>query len=104
MLKQSIIYLVASILIILFAKYIYLLILYIDMAYVYINVHLAPIFSHSATGILIRKIASLTLIPVILAGIPAAIYWLFKRQAMPYLIPLIWILWVIIVLSKILIR
>ena len=104
MLKQSIIYLVASILIILLAKYIYLLILYIDMAYVYINVSIAPVFSHSATGVLIRKIVSLTLIPVILAAIPAIIYWLFKRRAMPYLIPSIWILWVIIVLSKILIR
>ncbi|KTD22940.1 hypothetical protein [Legionella londiniensis] len=104
MLKQSIIYLVASILVVLFAKYIYLIILYIDMTYVYINVKLAPIFSRSALGILIRKIVTLTVIPIALSAIPALIYWVIKRRFMPYFIQLVWLFWVIIVLSKILIR
>lgn len=104
MLKQSFIYLGLSILIVLFAEYAHLMIVYIDMLYAYVNVKLAPIFSHSDLGIMIRKVFSLLLIPVTIASIPALLYRLFKGRPMPYFIELTWFLWLILVLSKILIQ
>jgi hypothetical protein len=104
MLRQSIVYLVLSVLIVVFAAYVHLLIVYIDMLYVFINVKLAPIFSHSATGILIRQILVLTLLPLLVVGIPALIYRSFKKQQMPYFFEILWLLWLILVLSKILIH
>lgn len=104
MLRQSLIYLILSILVVLFAQYVHLLVVYVDMVYTFINVQLAPIFSNSATGIMIRKVISLVLIPVIIAAIPALIYRAIKGKQMPYFIEVTWFLWLIIVLSKVLIR
>jgi len=103
MLKQSLIYLLLSILIVLLAEYAHLLILYIDMFYTYINVKLAPIFSHTSVGIMTLKIFTLVLIPVVLASTPALGYRLIKGRHMPYFIETAWLFWLVIVLSKILI-
>lgn len=104
MLRQSIVYLVLSVFIVIFAAYAHLLIVYIDMLYTVINVKLAPIFSNSAIGILIRQILVLTLLPVLLVGIPALLYRGLKKQQMPYFFESIWLLWLILILSKILIH
>ncbi len=104
MLKQIILYFVLSICIVIFAKYAHLLIVYIDMFYTFINVKLAPIFSNSGVGILIRKVISLTLLPVLISAIPALIYLGIKGKSMPYFIEVTWIIWLIIVLSKVLIH
>jgi hypothetical protein len=104
MLRQTIIYLLLSILVVLFAQYVHLLIVYIDMVYTFINLQLAPIFSNSTVGILIRKVISLVFIPVVLAAIPALIYRAIKGKHMPYFVEVTWFLWLVIVLSKVLIR
>lgn len=103
MLRQSLIYLLLSILVVIFAKYAHLLIVYIDMLYAYLNVFLDGIFSRSGIGTLLRKVILLTLIPLIIALIPALIYQLIKGKQMPYLIELTWCLWLVIVLSNVLI-
>lgn len=106
MLKQGIIYLILSILVVLFAKYAFLFIVYIDMIYTYFDINLTPIFSGNSYGTLIRNVLSLTLLPVIIAGIPALIYRAIKGKGkqMPYFLELVWVLWLIIVLSKVLIK
>ena len=104
MLKQIIIYLLLSILVVLFAEQVQTLIVYIDYLYTFVNVWLAPVFSQSQLGVLIRKVVSLILIPIVIAGIPALIYRLVKGKNMPYFIQLTWLIWLIIVLSKVLIR
>lgn len=104
MLRQSLIYLLLSILVVVFAKFAHMLIVYIDMLYAYINVKLTPIFSHGGLGVTIRKVLLLVFIPIIIAAIPALIYRLIKGHEMPYFIELIWCLWLVIVLSNILIR
>ena len=103
MLKQSIIYLILSILIVLFAKYAHLAIVYIDMFYTWVTLQLVPIFSGNAYGVLIRNVFTLVLLPVIIAGIPAMVYRAIKGRQMPYFFEVTWILWLIIVLSKVLI-
>ena len=104
MLKQSIVYLILSILIVVFAEYAHLLMVYIVTFYTFIMVKLTPIFSGISYGLLIRNVVSLILIPVIIAGIPALIYRVIKGQNMPCFIELTWVLWLMIVLGKVLIR
>ena len=104
MLKQSIVYLLLSVLIVIFAKYAHLLIVYIGIAYAYINVKLAPIFNNSVTGGMIRNVITLVLLPVVVVGIPALIYRAIKGQTMPYFFEVTWLFWLILVLSKVLIH
>ncbi len=86
--KQTIIYLFLSIVVVLFAKYVHVLLVYIDMLYIFVNLKLAPIFSDGSTGIMIRKVISRVI----------------KGRNMPYFIEITWFLWLVIVLSKLLIR
>ena len=102
--KQSIIYLVLSIMVVLFAQYVHILIVYIDVFYTFINLKLTPIFSNSPLGIMIRKVISLVLLPIAIAAIPALIYRAIKGKQMTYFIEVTWFLWLVIVLSKVLIR
>ncbi|MFT4059230.1 MAG: hypothetical protein QM652_06760 [Legionella sp.] len=104
MLRQSLVYLVFSILVVIFAKYAHLLVVYIDMFFTYVNIKLTPIFSHTGWGLVIRKILVLTILPVIITAVPALIYKAIKGKDMPHFIAITWTLWTIIVLSDILAR
>ena len=104
MFKQGIIYLLLSIGVVLLTKYANLLIIYIDLFYTQINLILVPIFSTSDLGVMIRKIITLVLIPVLIAAIPALIYYALKRRRMPYFYEITWVLWLVIALSKVLIH
>ena len=104
MLRQSIIYLVLSILVVLFAKYAHLIIVYVDLFFTYVNLKLTPIFSQTGWGLVIRKILVLVMLPVIITAIPALIYRAIKGGDMPHFIAITWIVWTVIVLSDILVR
>lgn len=104
MLRQSLIYLLLSIVVVVFARFAHMLIVYIDMLYAFINIKLTPIFSQSGLGLVFRKVILLVAIPVIIAAIPALSYRLVKGKEMPYFIELTWCLWLVIVLSNVLIR
>jgi len=104
MLRQSLIYLFLSILVVVFAKYAHLLIVYIDMFFTYVNVQLAPVFSSTGWGLIIRKILVLVLMPIVITAIPALIYRAIKGREMPHFIAITWVVWTVIVLSDILIR
>ena len=103
-LRQTLIYLLLSIIVVIFSQYIHLMIVYIDMFYTYINLKMAPVFSNSETGIMIRKVISLVLLPVVIAAIPALIYRAIKGKQMTYFLEVTWFLWLVLVLSKVLIR
>lgn len=103
MLKQSLIYLILSILVVIFARYVHLLVVYLDICYTYANLALAPLFSHSEASVLLRGVIILTLLPIIITGIPALIYRAFKGGLMPYYFEATWMIWFLIVISKIII-
>lgn len=103
-LKQSLIYLVLSILVVFFARYAHLLIVYIELFFTYINIQLTPIFSPTGWGLLVRKTLVLLILPIILVGIPALIYRLIKGKDLPHFLVIVWVVWTIIVLSDVLIR
>lgn len=104
MLRHTLIYLVLSALIVIFAKYAHLLVVYVDMFFTYVNLKLTPIFSQTGWGLEVRKILVLVLLPVALTAIPALIYKVFKGGNMPHFIAITWTIWTIIVLSDILVR
>lgn len=104
MLKQSLLYLMLSLLVIVFAKYAKLFVLYADLFYTYINTLLEPLFGSGFIGEIFRNFFTLVLVPLVIAAIPALIYWLIKRKHMPYFIELTWLLWLIIAMSSYLIR
>lgn len=103
MLKQAIIYLVLSILVVIFAKYVHLIVVYIDTFFTFMSLKLVPVFSKANIGIIIHKVIVLVLLPVSIVAIPALAYRGFKGKQMPYSMEVIWLLWFIIVLSNIII-
>lgn len=104
MLRHTLIYLMLSILVVIFSKYAHLIIVYIDMFFTYVNLKLTPIFSQTGWGLVVRKILVLVLLPVALTAVPALIYRVFKGGDMPHFIAITWIMWTVIVLSDILVR
>jgi hypothetical protein len=104
MLKQILIYLLLTIAVVLFAKYVHLLIVYIDIIYTYLHISIAPIFSKGGSGLFISKVVLLVVIPILLAGVPALVYRLIKGPDMPYFIEITWCFWLILVLSNIMIH
>lgn len=104
MLRQSIIYLLLSILVVVFAKYAHALVVYIDMFYLWINWVTSPLFRYIGLGDALSKVVILIVVPVLIAAIPALIYRIFKGRDMPGMIALTWCLWLVIVLSNILIH
>ncbi len=93
-----------SILVVVFARYFHKLIVYIDVLYTWCNVKLSPVFSRSGLGLTIRQILVLTLLPVVLASVPALGYRIIKGGTMPYYYFTTWFFWLVIVLSVLLFR
>lgn len=104
MLKQSLLYLILSALVVVFAKYVQIVIVYIDILYVRFTIQLAPFFSNTQSGYIIRNVLSLVLIPLMLVGIPALIYRTIKKKDMPYFMEITGFVWLIIVLTKVLLQ
>lgn len=104
MLRQSLIYLLLSILVVVFAKYANLIIVYIDIFFTFASLKLTPIFSQTGWGLIIRKVLVLMLMPIVITAIPALIYKVIKGKEMPHFIAITWVIWTIIVISDILTR
>ncbi|MCH9755890.1 MAG: hypothetical protein K0U37_01695 [Gammaproteobacteria bacterium] len=104
MLKQSLIYLVLSILVVLLATYAKIFFVYVDLLYVILNNFLEPLFGSGLIGEAFRDMVTLILTPLFLAALPALIYWLIKRKQMPYFLELTWLLWLILAMSSYLIH
>ncbi|MFZ4076522.1 MAG: hypothetical protein ACOYKA_00920 [Legionellaceae bacterium] len=104
MLKQGLIYLVLSLIVVLFSNYVGLIIIYIKTFYIYLNVVLTPFFQGLQAGAVIRSTLLLLGVPILITGVPALFYRLIKKKDMPYCIEITWLIWLIIVLSHFLIR
>lgn len=102
-LRLFLMYILLSVMVVVFAKFFHVIIVYIDMIYHYINLKLSGVLSHSAFGVTLRKVILLVAIPLLIAAIPALCYKLIKGADMPYFLELTWGLWLVIVLSNVLI-
>jgi hypothetical protein len=55
-------------------------------------------FNGGVIGRILRQVVTLTIIPLLITGIPAGIYWMFTRRTLPYLAELLWAIWLMLVL------
>ena len=101
--KQILYYFIVSILIVVFASYGHTAIIYLDVLYTYINVQIMSLFHSHQVAPMLLEILSLAMLPILLIGIPAGCYRLIRKKTMPYTIELIWFVWLILALSKVLI-
>lgn len=103
MMKQTLIYIFLSIIVVLASRYVHMLLVYIDLLYNYLSLQLAPFLNHSAIGRSAHRILTLVILPIAITGIPALLYRLFKGKIMPHFIAITWLVWFVIVLSEILV-
>lgn len=70
-------------------------------AHHYITKALQTIFSEGHTARLIQEIISLLILPFLGGLIVAIIFWMSKRSAMPYAMAVIWILWLVLLVTMV---
>jgi hypothetical protein len=99
--QQSLLYIFLSIFVIVFARYFYLLFIYLDLLYTFVNLKLAHLFNDNEAGRLLRGAIILTLLPIAITAAPALIYRAIKGGLMPYFYEITWTIWFVIVISKI---
>ena len=99
MFKTVLLYLILSILVVLFPQYVRLIMQGIDAIYYGIAHILDPVFSYTHLGVISKKAVVLTLTPIVIIAIPALLYWFIKKAPMPYLIPITWYIWFVILLN-----
>ena len=93
--KQIIAIIVLSLFILLSISYVHQgLQLLIDL-HSWISQLLTEVFSGGQIGNLIRGLLAMLSVPVIIALIPAGIYWVIKRHWFPYFMEIIWVIWLI---------
>lgn len=100
MLKQGIFYFILSLVIILFAPYAKILLTYANLIYTLVNSAIEPLFGQGMIGDAFQDMCTLLLFPLVLAGLPALLYWVVKRKKMPYFIELTWLIWLIFAMSS----
>ncbi len=96
LMKQTIAYLVLSLLAVMGASYLQQAAHYVATIYSALDATLVPYLSNNN----IRHILLMIVIPIFFASIPAILYRLIKKQDMPYYLPLTWILWMILIFSR----
>jgi ABC-type Fe3+ transport system permease subunit len=102
MVKQGALLLVVSLLCIIFMTQLSSFLHSIEHTHHILTDNLATVFSGSSTGKYIKDTLSLILLPILIGLIPGGIYWAIKREKMPYLMPLIWVLWLMLTTTLIL--
>jgi hypothetical protein len=96
MLRHVLALIIFSILIILFRSEFAVFLHYIGYWHSWLGEKMLLLFSTSTTGELVSHVLALVLIPILIALIPAFLYWVIRRHEMPYLAIVTWILWIIL--------
>lgn len=96
MLKTFLGLIVLSILVILFKAQFADLLHLVASWHGWVSDKFASLFSGSSSGLLVAHILSLVIIPIIIALIPAFIFWLIYRSEMPHWLVVVWVVWVML--------
>ena len=102
MIKHISILILLSFLFLLFVQQAQLVISYLALVHGYLNAGLSNIFSTSPVGNALQETLCLLVIPFVIVGFPAAIYYLFKRKLIPYFYHMVWGVWIVLFTSLIL--
>lgn len=54
------------------------------------------VFAGSHLGTLLQSLLALLVVPMLIGGLVAGIYWGIKRSKTPYLVPIIWVAWIVL--------
>lgn len=95
MLKQLIIVILLSLGIVYFMPFAQQGLTYLVQGHDWINEILKQIFSEVKAGNIAREVIALLIIPFAIALIPTLLYWMAKRQAFPYFMAIVWVIWFI---------
>jgi hypothetical protein len=95
MLKQIIIIIVLSLLVVVSMPYAQKGLEYLVSAHNWVDQILIQVFSGGQVGNILRALIALLAIPLLVSLIPAIIYWLVKRKWFPYFMETLWIVWVL---------
>jgi uncharacterized membrane protein len=96
MLKTFLGLIVLSILVILFKSQFADVLHWVASLHAILSDKFVLLFSGSSAGLLIAHVLSLVIIPIVIALIPAFIYWLIYRTEMPHWLVIVWIVWVML--------
>lgn len=97
MTRQITYFIIASIIVIIGARYFGILIDWVVSAHQYVLHALGAIFAGGTIGTLLRKLLALLLIPPIILALPAGGYWAVNRKKMPYTTEALWGVWLVTV-------
>lgn len=103
-LKHFGVIIVLSFVLLIFAHQAQLVLVYLNDAHTILNEKLSYIFSTSTVGNTFQEATCLLLIPFVIAGIPAGIYWLVKRRLIPYFYHVVWGVWIVLFTSIMILR
>lgn len=101
MLKHILLIVALSLLVVLGATYFHQVLQWLLSAHDWVSSSLVDIFSGGKTGSVIRNLLALLSIPLLVGLIPLFFYWLVKRQSFPYFIEFIWVTWLILTASMV---
>jgi len=97
MTKNFTIFFVLSILSVLFLAYLSVSAHFVDAIYVHIYDWLGMFLRGNRISMMVRQVISLILIPLIVAGVPAIVYWFFKKKLMPYFFHVLFGAWLVMI-------
>jgi hypothetical protein len=93
MLKQIIIIVVLSLLVVVSMPYAQQGLEYLVAGHDWVNQMLMQVFSGGQVGNMLRELIALLAIPLLISLIPVIIYWLIKRKWFPYFMEVLWVVW-----------
>lgn len=102
MFRQFLIYLLASLIVLMCSHTVQLGLHYLLSFYQYCATLIAPIFNQVGLGHLVYQVFLLTALPIGIVGLPALAYQAMKGKALPYFIECIWAVWLVLSLSLLL--
>ena len=62
-------------------------------AHAWISDMLKQVFSGGEAGDIIRQLIALLTMPLLIAAVPALIYWLVRHHGFPYFMEIVWVVW-----------
>lgn len=101
MLKQTILIVILSLIAIFFRAEISYLLNALVYAHNAVSGMLHFIFSDDGVGRLIQNLISLLILPFFCGLLVGLVFWLIKRDTMPYIMAIVWVLWLILLVTMV---
>lgn len=95
MIKQAVALIALSVVIILSMSYAQQAVNLLLNGHDWVSQVLTNVFSGGQAGNIIRGLIALISIPLLVALVPAVIYWMVKRHWFPYFMEIMWVVWLI---------